>query len=260
MTQHHHPHRSCRWIPVIAVVLFFAAGALAGPTTRPATQPSAIHRTITKTVGYDYLVTFPPGYDGGTVKQHRPLLIFLHGSGECGHDLSKVAGHGPARVIDRMPDWPFVLVSPQSPSELDWWDVDSLNAVLDDVLAKYDVDPDRVYLTGLSMGGYAVWDWAVHAPQRFAAIAPISGEPNTDLADVIARAKLPVWAFHGAKDKEVWPHEDQKMVELIRQKGGDARLTLYDDAGHDAWTRAYADAELYRWLLSHRLSERRGTR
>jgi predicted peptidase len=160
-------------------------------------------------------------------------------------------------VIDSMRDWPFVLVSPQSPSELDWWDVDSLDAVLDDVLAKYEVDADRVYLTGLSMGGYAVWDWALHRPERFAAIVPISGEPNTDLADIIAKARLPVWAFHGSKDKEVWPHEDQKMVNLIQKAGGDARLTLYEDAGLDAWTRTYANPELYRWMLSHRRSERK---
>src|SRR4051812_14107014 len=225
---------------IVSLVIAFAFGgrSFADPTTRPTTQPGGVHRSISKTVGYDYLVNFPAGYAGAERRKH-PLIVFLHGSGDCGHDPGKLAGQGPARVVDRMPEWPFVLVSPQSPSELDWWDVDSLNAVLDDVLAKYDVDPDRVYLTGLSMGGYAVWDWALHRPERFAAIVPISGEPNTDLADIIAQSKLPVWAFHGAKDKEVWPHEDQKMVDLIQRAGGDARLTMYEDAGHDAWTRTY---------------------
>jgi predicted peptidase len=227
------------------------------PATPPTTRPAALHRTITKTIGYDCLVYFPAGY--GEPGKRFPLLIFLHGSGECGHNLNKLTKHGPGPMMMRgeapVAGLPFVVLAPQSPSEVEWFEAESLNAVLDEALKRYAVDPDRVYLTGLSMGGYAVWDWACRNPERFAAIAPIGGEPNTDLAGIIAKAKLPVWAFHGGKDKEVWPHEDEKMVALIQKLGGDAKLTIYPDAGHNAWTPTYKNPEFYQWLLSHRLSD-----
>jgi predicted peptidase len=153
-------------------------------------------------------------------------------------------------VLKACPDAPFVIVAPQLHSELEGWTSEQLDLLLDDVLAKYSVDPDRVYVAGASWGAYGVWDWGCHSPQRLAAIVPISGEPNTDLVDQMKT--LPVWAFHGALDKAVWPHEDQAMIAALQKLGDEAKLTMYPDLAHNAWSRALADPEVYRWMLSHR--------
>ena len=131
-----------------------------------------------------------------------------------------------------------------------WWSVESLDALLDHVLASYDVDPDRVYPTGISLGAYGVWDWSCHRPQAFAAVAPIAGEGNDDWADQLR--DVPVWAFHGALDKAVNPAEEQRMVNAVIKAGGNAKLTIYPDLGHNAWDRAYSDPALFQWFLSHR--------
>jgi len=243
----------------ILLLVWFVAGAVsaAPPGERPAapaaTQPvvrgERFRRVITKTLELPYLVRLPAGYgrEGG----RRPLLIFLHGSGQCGTDLKKLEHTAPSRFADEHPDeFPFILVAPQAKSEKDWWSLELLDPMLDEVLAKYEVDPDRVYLSGVSMGAYGVWDWAVHRPRAFAAIAPVSGEGNDDLAGELRH--VPVWAFHGALDRAVSPAEEERMVNAVLKAGGEAKLTMYPDVGHNAGSRAYADPELYRWLLSQR--------
>jgi predicted peptidase len=232
----------------LLVLILLSTSCDAQPATQPALQSGAFEKTITKTLKMEYVAWFPK--DFGNPKQRLPLLICLHGSGECGYDLTKLRNAGVNAALAEFPDLPFIAITPQLSSELDGWSSESLDALLDNLLEKYPIDADRVYLTGYSWGAYGVWDWACHSPQRFAAIAPISGEPNTDLVDRLVH--VPVWAFHGAKDKEVWPHEDQKMVELLTRRGGDAKLTMYQDVGHNAWTRTYRDPELYAWLLKHR--------
>jgi predicted peptidase len=232
------------------LVLVIALQLSAGPATQPTTEANlgrgSFSKTITKTVALEYLVTLPKAYGRG---EKSPLLIALHGSGECGHDLKEVA-FLPKMIVDGQKESPFVVVAPQLGSDHDWWSAETLNALLDDLLVKYDVDPDRVYLTGLSLGGYGVWDWACHSPQRFAAIVPIAGQPNPDWFQRLER--LPVWAFHGALDKEVWPHEDEKMIKLLKEMGADAKLTMYAGVGHNAWSRAYREPGLWEWMLRQR--------
>jgi predicted peptidase len=179
-----------------------------------------------------------------------PLIIFLHGSGECGSDLGKVARHGLPKVAATQPDFPFILIAPQLPTFKEWWSPESLDAVLDAALANYSVDANRVYMTGLSLGAYGVWDWACHRPDAFAAIVPIAGEGNDDWAGELKN--VPVWAFHGAKDPAVSLAEEQRMVDAVNKQGGHAKLTVYPDLGHNAWDRAYADPALFDWFLSHR--------
>jgi predicted peptidase len=175
-------------------------------------------------------------------------MVFLHGAGERGSDLEKVKTHGPPKLVAQGKVFPFILVSPQCP-EGQWWDTDMLDALLDTVLAKYRVDPDRVYLTGLSMGGFATWAWAAAHPERFAAIAPICGGGDPFLAWRLK--SLPVWAFHGAKDPVVPVKMTTDMVDALKAAGGDVRVTIYPDAGHDAWTDTYNNQELYDWFLQH---------
>jgi predicted peptidase len=178
------------------------------------------------------------------------LLVFLHGAGERGSNLDKVKQHGPPKLVTAGKDMPFIVVSPQCPNRL-WWPSlsERVKALIDEVVEKYDVDESRIYLTGLSMGGFGTWSISCTYPERFAAIAPVCGGGKTFVAECLKN--VPVWAFHGANDIVVNPSESQRMVEAINEAGGDAKMTLYPDTGHDSWTKTYNNEELYRWLLSH---------
>jgi len=212
---------------------------------------------ITKTVRLNYLLFLPQGY-GTTPGEEWPLILFLHGAGERGDDLELVKKHGIAKVVERQKDFPFVALSPQCPEDARWWtetEIEALNALLDEIVNRYAVDADRVYLTGLSMGGYGTWHLAEAYPHRFAAIAPICGGGlwSSGFPDKVCVLKhVPVWAFHGAKDPAVPLKESEKMVEALKGCGGNVRFTVYPDADHDAWTETYDNPELYDWFLRHR--------
>jgi predicted peptidase len=197
-----------------------------------------------------YLLYLPPGY-GSVPEMGWPLMLFLHGIGERGDDLELVKRHGIPRILETGEDLPFVAVSPQCPDGA-WWTelVESLDGLLDHVLAQHAVDRDRVYLTGLSMGGYGAWALAIAHPERFAALAPVCG--GGDPSQVCALKDVPVWAFHGARDPVVPVRASQEMVDALRACGGDARLTVYPEAGHDSWTQTYDDPRLYEWFLARR--------
>jgi predicted peptidase len=242
--------------------------ALSLMTSAQAAETQTIHhleRTITKTVGYKYLLALPTGYDKRSEKQW-PLMLFLHGSGERGDDVWSVARHGPPKLLRGEPTGDaatllaqnFIVVSPQCPKH-QWWDRDSLLALLDEVITTHNVDRSRVYLTGLSMGGYAAWELGVAFPERFAALVPVCGGGNlgTVFSSLQTRRdplrNLPVWAFHGAKDETVPLVESERMIEFLkRAKASDVQLTVYPNAKHDSWTETYANPELYRWLLQRR--------
>lgn len=221
-------------------------------------QEFSLKRQQVLTAGY--LLYLPPGYDANATNRW-PLILFLHGAGERGTDLQLVAKHGPPRLDTAETNFPFIVVSPQCPDGNIWSD-DLLLALLDDVENKYAVDPHRVYLTGLSMGGFGTWNLGISHPERFAAIAPVCGGGETILitlaqhydATQLARMKtLGVWAFHGGKDTTVATAESVRMVEALKQAGcTNVKLTIYPEAGHDSWTQAYADPELYKWFLQHR--------
>lgn len=215
-------------------------------------HPRTFQRSIRKLVGCQYLVFLPEDYDGS--RKRWPLILFLHGAGERGKKLDLVKKHGPPKIVEQQPDFPFIVISPQCAAK-EWWSNDVLTALLDEVLADYRVDPRRVYLTGLSMGGYGAWSLAMACPERFAAVAPICGGGNRLLAHKLKG--LPVWAFHGAKDDVVPVRESEKMVDAVREAGGDARLTVYPDAGHDSWTATYTNPKLYEWFLAHKTPPRR---
>lgn len=206
-------------------------------------------KTVSKTLACRYLLFLPEDY--GEEDKSWPLMLFLHGAGERGDDLQLVKKHGPPKIVEKQKDFPFIVVSPQCPEDR-WWndELDVLINLLDDVAAKYDVDEQRVYLTGLSMGGFGTWALGSRYPDRFAAIAPICG--GGALPMTFGLTKTPIWAFHGAKDQVVPVAESEKMVDLVNKRGGNAKLTIYPDAGHDSWTQTYDNPEFYDWLLSHR--------
>jgi predicted peptidase len=208
-------------------------------------------QSITITTSLKYLLFLPESY-GREPDQHWPLILFLHGMGERGDNLERIKIHGIPKVVEERPDFPFVCISPQCPDDSTWRDHHlALKALLDHVLSAYAVDSRRVYLTGLSMGGYGTWSLAMAYPQLFAAIVPICGGGQSRWAGMLKQ--VPVWAFHGGADEVVPPEESQSMVDALQASGGDVRFTVYPGVGHDSWTQTYANPELYDWFLAHQL-------
>lgn len=213
---------------------------------RAAQEAKHFEKKVQVTAKLDYLLFLPAGYQ--TSKEKFPLMLFLHGAGESGSDLQKVKAHGPPKIVETKNDFPFILVSPQSPGR--GWNPDTLTALLDEVIGQYRVDKTRVYLTGLSMGGYGTWSLAAAHPEKFAAIAPICGGGN--VADARKLARLPIWVFHGAKDPVVPVERSKEMVEAVKAAGGDVKFTVYPEAQHDSWTETYNNPQLYEWFLQHK--------
>ncbi len=204
-------------------------------------------REVTRTMTGDYLLYLPDGYAEGT--DDWPLLLFLHGAGERGADLELVKTHGPPKRIASGDTFPFIVVSPQAPPN-QGWDVDFLTALLDEIEETHRVDASRVYVTGLSMGGFGTWDLAIAHPERFAAIAPICGGGAP--YNACALKDTPTWVFHGALDSVVPIARSVDMVAALERCEGDVRFTVYPMAGHDSWTETYDNPELYEWFLTQR--------
>jgi predicted peptidase len=192
-----------------------------------------------------------------------PLLLFLHGYGECSDtDLDRVKIHGPAKMVDSRPDFPFVVVSPQHPNlERDFskivkaWQPEHLIQLLDHVSKNMNIDPARVYVTGLSMGGYGTWRLAAAYPDRFAAVVPICGGGDRDKMTA-GLLKVPIWAFHGDNDPIVPVSESRHMIFPLRQAGSEVRFTVYPGVAHNSWVQTYNNPEVYDWLLAHRKKQK----
>ena len=207
----------------------------------------------------DYLLFLPEGYDATSAKRW-PLILFLHGAGERGSDIWLVAKHGPPKVDTQMTNFPFIVVSPQCPDGKIWSN-DLLLALLDDVEKQHAVDLHRIYLTGLSMGGYGAWSLGLSYPERFAAMAPLAGggEYITPYLTAVAGGprkeallSLPIWAFHGGKDPVVPTDESRRMTGIMKMLGDkDVKLTIYPEAQHDCWTQTYDNPEIFDWFLQH---------
>lgn len=200
-----------------------------------------------KKIALDYLIALPEGYDadGDAV----PVLLFLHGAGERGKDLSKVKMHGPPKMVEKGRDFGAIVVSPQCPKD-SWWtyEIDALIALLDKIERDYNVDKKRIYVTGLSMGGYGTFALAARQPDRFAAAVPICG--GGELFAAWRLTKLPMWVFHGEADNVVPVEESKRLVRMIQDGGGKrVKLTLYPGVGHNSWDKAYADEAMWKWLF-----------
>ncbi len=217
-------------------------------------QAHTFEAQVEKRVRLDYLLFLPKDY-GKQPQKRWPLILFLHGAGERGEDIELVKVHGIPKVVEQQEDLPFIVVSPQCPAN-SWWSahVEELDMLLSEVTASYAVDTDRLYLTGMSMGGYGTWHLTALYPKRFAAIAPICGGGPWFLGypeRVSVLKDVPVWVFHGAKDPVVPLDESQRMVDVLKAVDGNVRFTVYPDAEHDSWTETYDNPELYEWFLQH---------
>jgi predicted peptidase len=211
-----------------------------------------------RTISVQGIETIYRIYEPKNVKSPLPLLLFLHGAGESGSDglLQTTVGIGPAIV--REPErFPALVVFPQASRGYGWraFNLAAAVAALDDVQAQYDVDRDRVSVTGISMGGYGTWLLAVQQPERFAAAVPVCG--GLDRAAMMTHAQaaarlasMPQWVFHGDRDDIIPPDESRIMVRALEEAGAPVRYTEYKGVRHNSWDRAYAEPELVPWLLS----------
>lgn len=218
-------------------------------------------------VAMHYLLFVPKDYRGEGKKW--PVILFLHGVGECGNgDLARVKTHGPPKIAESRSDFPFIVISPQLPLPKEYkpgkqysykqlheivddaWKPEPLKKLVDFVMSKLNVDRDRFYVTGLSMGGYGTWRFAAAYPKRVAAAVPICGGGEPD-AMAKPLCQVPIWAFHGGKDPVVLLEESQKMVDAVKRAGGNVQLTVYPEATHDSWTATYNNPKVFEWMLSH---------
>ncbi len=221
----------------------------------PQLTPHTFTDTITKSVHLPYLLALPDA----TVSPPWPLLLFLHGSGERGTDLVRLPERGIPKELAAGRHMPFLVVTPQCPPNTIWSvHSDALLALITHLQSCYPIDPRRIYLTGMSMGGSGTWHLAITSPHLFAAIVPICGDSVWYVGDpsqVCTIRHLPVWAFHGEQDTVIPVTVSQTLVDALNACGGQARLTIYPNVGHNCWNQAYATSELYTWLADQQRSE-----
>lgn len=204
-----------------------------------------LEKTYMDASAVNYLLYLPKRYK---FKNNWPVILFLHGVGERGNDLDKVKRHGPPKLIETGHNLPFIVIAPQCRLRNVWSNA-TLISILDEVESSYNVDPARIYLTGLSMGGWGTWSLAIEFPERFAAIAPVCGGGNPVLVDRLK--SVPVWVFHGDQDEVVPIKRSIEMVSALKEAGGNVKFTIYPGVEHDSWTETYTNPELYDWFLKY---------
>ena len=206
---------------------------------------------ISKMVSLNYLLHLPPGY-GDDLDRRWPLVLFMHGAGERGDDLQQVTLYGlPHELQGPRAELPAIVVMPQCPAGVRWIMLrDELSALLDHIEATERVDTDRIYLTGISMGGRSVWALAAYRPDRFAALVPVCAEGEPDA--VSKHLHIPTWIFHGAKDEVIPLERSEAMYYALQARGGKMQFTIFHDTGHDVWEQVYQLDELYDWLLAQK--------
>jgi poly(3-hydroxybutyrate) depolymerase len=230
-----------------SVLLLLAAGSAA------ATSPADFlygHATDGSNLPFRYFV--PPGYDDA---QAYPLILFLHGAGERGNDNEAQLGNNANGALQllgtaQLALQPVFMIAPQCPTD-GWWSGATLASAIglvDQLAATYHIDPDRVYVTGLSMGGMGTWSAVTAQPNRFAAAVPMSGNGDTRAAAAVA--SLPLWFFHAANDPTVGVDGSDNLVAALRDAGASTIYTRYDTGGHGIWSVAYAHPLLFPWLVS----------
>jgi predicted peptidase len=227
------------------------------------------------TIEFRYRLLCPePAVANGQSDGRYPLVLYLHGAGERGTDNAKQLKYLPTWLAEpaMRQKYPCFVLAPQCRMDERWVDVSwadatstpqpatptvdlaAATAALEDVLAREAVDPDRIYLTGLSMGGYGTWDLVARSPERFAAILPVCGGGDERVAARIA--SLPIWCFHGDADTAVPVQRSRTMIAAVKEAGGRPIYSELSGVGHDSWTPAYRDAFVLDWLFSQRRKEK----
>lgn len=198
-----------------------------------------------------YVVRFP---DEFSEAERYPVIFFLHGAGTRGEDLNLLCGNPYFSLTAQKKAFPFVTVAPLCSADT-WYDLwEQVKKLVGEIAVLPYVDADRIYLMGASMGGYGTWQLAMSMPEVFAAAVPICG--GGMYWNAARLAAVPVWAFHGAKDPVVLPEESVKMVDAVNRSGGNAKLTIYPENGHDAWSDTYSNEDVFAWLLQQQRKNR----
>ncbi|MBQ8637016.1 MAG: prolyl oligopeptidase family serine peptidase [Clostridia bacterium] len=201
---------------------------------------------IDQFVDFKYIIRYPDCYKEG---EKFPVIILLHGAGSRGNDIDVLTNNPYFSIVNRHSDFPFITVAPQC-SENTWFDMfELLKRFVYKIADENFADKNRIYLMGASMGGYGTWQLAMSLPELFAAIVPICGGGMYWNAPRLVN--VPIWAFHGEKDTVVHKEESIKMVDAVNRCGGSAKLTIYPENEHDAWSDTYNNPEVFRWLLSN---------
>ena len=260
-------------IGIRILFLMIALSFLALPAHTRKRETGFLNRTVTSVKQeYRYQVYVPWNW----VKSKKwPVILFLHGAGERGDDGLIQTQVGIGAAIRRFPDrFPSVVVMPQCRRN-SWWTHPEMEAMalkaLDETIKEFNGDPERLYLTGLSMGGYGTWSIGSKFPAKFAALAPICGgvrppsrlppqtasqfsDPGADAYKIVAHkiGKTPVWIFHGGADQVVPVAESRLMSEALKEAGGNIKYSEYEGVGHNSWDRTYAEPDFMPWLMSHR--------
>jgi len=243
---------------LLACGLALCVSGVPPASAEPPTAPAAFQVGHLRLAGDSmaYAVWLPPGYDKARA---WPGIVFLNGSGECGTDGLKQTWQGLGPELIAHPErWPFVVVLPQKPLEHEEWEEreELVFGALEAVQKRWNVDPERIALTGISQGGHGAWMIGARHPGRWSCLVPVCGYGRAQTVSARIR-DLPVWAFQGLKDDVVDPRETQGIVAELarwREPEGSAELhvTLYPDLGHGCWATAYADSALPDWILAQR--------
>lgn len=198
---------------------------------------------------YQYLTYLPKQYDLSGKKQW-PLIIYLHGKSACGNDLDKVKRYGLPFFTDRGMQLDAIAVAPQCPEGKNWTTEDWFTPFMNELAEKYRIDTTRIYLTGMSLGGFGTWDLAIKYPHKFAAIAPLCGGGRPQQVCVIK--DVPIWVIHGDQDEQVPISRSEEMVDALKKCGGNPKFTVLKGYPHDIH-RTYGDENLYKWMLQFSL-------
>lgn len=202
------------------------------------------------TENLQYYLYYPAGY-AKSPNEEFGLLVFLHGGGESGGVLEEVKKNGPPKMMAEDYPFPFLVLAPQNPHKKKWWNINAVNQLVDAIVANNNVDPKRIYLTGLSRGGSAAWDLAVQYPDKWAALAVVCGMAPVPYAHWIPK-ELPIWVFHGDEDPVIPVAESDAMVEKLKSMGNTIKYTRYKGVGHNSWDKTYAMDELYLWMAKQK--------
>jgi len=203
---------------------------------------------------FHYLLSLPTGYEDDKSRQW-PLLVYLPGFASVGKDVRVLTRGGPPYEIEMGREIPMVVISAMTPAAFEAWTPHKIISIVDHALERYRIDPSRVCLTGLSLGGVGVWEAAMAYPDRFAAVVPVCAHGNP--CDIERMVDVPVWAFHGGIDFVIPPPFHARMVKAHRAAGGHPRWTVFPWCFHWVWDRVYAMDELYIWMLEQRVGPER---
>ena len=229
----------------------FLATVLIHPVHAQTEQtPQSFSGEVSLKVSYRYLLALPDGYEAQTDKKW-PLVVFLHGAGERGMDLEMLKKHGPPKLIAAGKKFEAIIASLQcEPKTV--WNPHGVKALTDHLAKTLRVDKSRIYLTGLSMGGFGTWETAMEYPDTYAAIAPVCGGAGVRWTMAERIKDLPVWIFHGVKDPVVSVDFSQKIFDALKKVGSPVKMTLYPEALHDSWTVTYDNPEFWEWLFAQK--------